>query len=94
MTLLDPDVRFRGVAGGAQEMHGAPAVARFFAGRAASARPALIDGALGVAVLDAGGTPWILLMVSERAGRVTALEAVLGDAVADFDVLVLSEPAR
>ena len=93
LTLLDPDVRFRGVAGGAQEIHGAPAVARFFAGRAASARPALIDGALGVAVLNAEGVPWILLIVSERAGRVAALEAVLGESVAGFEVSVLSEPA-
>ncbi|HEY0530740.1 MAG TPA: sigma-70 family RNA polymerase sigma factor [Actinoplanes sp.] len=92
LTLLDPDVRFRGAGDGAQ-IDGAPAVARFFAGRAQSVRPALIDGALGVAVLGADGQPWILLLITESDGRIAALEGVLGESVADFDVSVLSEPA-
>jgi RNA polymerase sigma factor (sigma-70 family) len=91
LTLLDPDVRFRG---GAQEINGAAGVARFFAGRAASARPALIDGSLGVAVLDADGRPWILLLLTENGGRLAAMEAVLGEPIAEFDVSVLPEPAR
>jgi RNA polymerase sigma-70 factor, ECF subfamily len=68
-------------------------VARFFAGRAQSARPALIDGALGIAVLDADGEPWILMRIIEVEGRIAALEAILGAAVASFDVSVLPEPA-
>jgi RNA polymerase sigma factor (sigma-70 family) len=93
LTLLDPDVRFRSAGAGGGRADGALEVARFFAGRAQSARPALIDGDLGVAVLNAEGQPWILLLVTERDGRIGALEAVLGEAIAGFDVAVLSEPA-
>jgi RNA polymerase sigma-70 factor, ECF subfamily len=93
LTLLDPDVRFRGVNGTAQEIAGASDVARFFAGRAQAARPALIDGMLGVAVLNASGEPWILLLVDQRDGRIAGMEAVLGGSIADFAVEVLSEPA-
>jgi RNA polymerase sigma factor (sigma-70 family) len=92
LTLLDPDVRFRS-ADGADEAYGALEVARFFAGRAQSARPALIDGVLGVAVLAADGRPWILLHFTVAGGRVAELEADTGSAVAGFDVSVLSEPA-
>jgi RNA polymerase sigma-70 factor (ECF subfamily) len=91
LTLLDPDVRFRS-SDGAEQVHGAPEVARFFAGRAQCARPALIDGVLGVAVLAADGRPWILLQLTEAEGRIAALEAVMGSPVASFDVSVLSEP--
>jgi RNA polymerase sigma-70 factor (ECF subfamily) len=92
LTLLDPDVRFRS-SDGVDQAYGAPEVARFFAGRAQSARPALIDGAVGVAVLAADGDPWILLLLTEVDGRIAGLEAVLGSSVAGFDVSVLSEPA-
>jgi RNA polymerase sigma-70 factor (ECF subfamily) len=93
LALLDPDVRFRGADGTGVQMQGAAAVAGFFAGRARSARPALIDGVVGVAVLNAERQPWILLRVTEVDGRIAALEAVLGEAVASFDVVVLgSDP--
>ncbi|MEV6843036.1 sigma-70 family RNA polymerase sigma factor [Actinoplanes sp. NPDC051411] len=94
LTLLDPDVRLRSETPGAAGVEGAPEVARFFAGRAQAARPALIDGALGVAVLDAEGQPWILMLITPGAdGRIAEMEAILGPEVADFDVSVLSEPA-
>jgi RNA polymerase sigma-70 factor (ECF subfamily) len=93
LALLDPDVRFRGADGAGVQLQGAAAVAGFFAGRARSARPALIDGVVGIAVLNAERQPWILLRVTEVGGRIAALEAVLGEAVASFDVVVLgSEP--
>jgi RNA polymerase sigma-70 factor (ECF subfamily) len=91
MTLLDPDVRLR--SSSEPEVSGASDVARFFAGRAQSARPALIDGAMGIAVLNAEGQPWILMLLAIAAdGRIAAMEAILGDAVADFEVSVLAEP--
>jgi RNA polymerase sigma factor (sigma-70 family) len=92
LGLLDPDVRLHGT-GDAAGIHGASSVARFFAGRAQSGRPALIDGALGVAVLNTDGQPWILLRLTEKDGRITALAGVRGEAVASHDVLVLAEPA-
>jgi RNA polymerase sigma factor (sigma-70 family) len=94
LTLLDPDVRLRSETPGAAGVEGAPEVARFFAGRAQGARPALIDGALGVAVLNAEGQPWILMLITLGAdGRIAEMEAILGSEVASFDVSVLSEPA-
>lgn len=94
LTLLDPDVRLQPWSSGPEPVSGAADVARFFAGRAQSARPALIDGEMGIAVLNASGQPWILMLVTLAAdGRIATLEAILGDAVADFDVSVLSEPA-
>jgi RNA polymerase sigma-70 factor (ECF subfamily) len=91
MTLLDPDVRLR--SSSEPGVSGASDVARFFAGRAQSARPALIDGAMGIAVLNAEGQPWILMLLAIAAdGRIAAMEAILGDAVADFEVSVLAEP--
>jgi RNA polymerase sigma factor (sigma-70 family) len=92
LTLLDPDVRFRGGAG-TEVVLGAPAVARFFAGRAQSARPALIDGVLGVAVLK-DGAPWILLQLTEIDGRIARVEAILDPVVvASHEVSVLAEPS-
>jgi RNA polymerase sigma-70 factor, ECF subfamily len=94
LTLLDPDVRLRSETEGAAQVSGASDVARFFAGRAQSARPALIDGTLGIAVLNAENQPWILMLLTFAAdGRIAEMEAVLGSAVASFDVSVLSEPA-
>jgi RNA polymerase sigma factor (sigma-70 family) len=92
LTLLDPDVRLR--SSSQPGVSGAADVARFFAGRAQSARPALIDGSMGIAVLNAEGQPWILMLLTPAGdGRIAAMDAVLGDAVGDFEVSVLAEPA-
>ncbi|HLY30963.1 MAG TPA: sigma-70 family RNA polymerase sigma factor, partial [Ktedonobacterales bacterium] len=55
LTTLDPNVVFRAdaiaAAGGSpKEVHGASAVARQFLGRAQGARPALVNGSVGVLV--------------------------------------------
>jgi RNA polymerase sigma factor (sigma-70 family) len=77
LTLLDPDVEVR--IGPVSQHRGADAVARFFAGRAQAARPALIDGALGVAVI-VGGLVKVALRVTTGGGRITVLEAIMGPA--------------
>jgi RNA polymerase sigma factor (sigma-70 family) len=56
-----------------EEMRGADAIARVFAGRARVARLALVDGMAG-AVVSAGGKPWVVFDFTVRAGRVVAIE--------------------
>ena len=73
LTLLDPDVEMR--VDGVAERHGAQAVAQFFAGRAQTARPALVDGALGVAV-SPDGQVRIVLRLTMAGGRITAIDTV------------------
>jgi RNA polymerase sigma factor (sigma-70 family) len=86
LTLLDPDVRLRVDGAATDQPGGALAVARFFAGKAQSARPALIDGALGIAVVF-GAEVGILLRLSEVDGQITVLDAVTDpSAVAACDV--------
>ena len=80
LAVLDPEVVLRAdrvqlPSGGPQVIHGAAEVARFFSGRAQSARPALIDGALGVVVAPHGRL-LLALHVSIEHGRIVALEAV------------------
>jgi RNA polymerase sigma-70 factor (ECF subfamily) len=59
LAVLDPDivVRFDRTAvptGMSREVHGAPAVARQFSGRAQGARPVLVNGAVGIVVAPRG----------------------------------------
>ncbi len=92
LRLLDPDVvlradpvavamaRERADAGAPpldQEIRGADAVMRVFAGRARAARPALVDGLPG-AVFAPGGNPAVAFSFLVRDGRVTGIE-LLGD---------------
>jgi RNA polymerase sigma-70 factor (ECF subfamily) len=80
LSLLDPDVVMRADAvamrlGGRGEVRGAAEVAAFFNGRAQAARPALLDGEIGVSVAPAGK----LLVVMEvviRNGRIAGIEAI------------------
>jgi RNA polymerase sigma factor (sigma-70 family) len=72
LTLLDPDVRMR--VDGAGDRSGAEAVARFFDGRARTARPALIDGAVGVAVVTDGKIR-VLMRFTVAGGRITTIDA-------------------
>ena len=86
LTLLDPDIRTRVDGVASDQPGGAPAVARFFAGKAQSARPALIDGVLGIAVV-LGGKVAILLRLTTVDGRITELDTVTDpSAVAAVDV--------
>ena len=80
LALLDPDVVFRAdpVAvrmGGSPEIRGAAAVAETFKGRAQAAKPALIDGAVGIAVIF-GGRLRIALNLTFTGDRIVGIEAV------------------
>lgn len=80
LTLLDPEVVFRAdraaqAAGASSELRGAEAVAKFFLGRAASARAALVDGAFG-AVVEPNGKLLLALRFRFEDGKVVALQAV------------------
>ncbi len=78
LAVLDPDVVLHadGAAerlGGVAELRGAQAVAESFKGKAALARPALVDGALGVVVAPQGRLLLVLNLVIDE-GRITAID--------------------
>ena len=94
LAVLDPNVVFRADQaaqrlGSLAEIRGAAAVAETFKGRAQAAKPAFVDGALGVAVIF-GGKLRIALRLTFSGNRISAVEAV-ADAgrIAGFDVEVL-----
>lgn len=94
IAVLDPDVVFRGDAvavrmGGPYELRGADAVARVFAGRAQAARPALVDGKLGLVVAPAGRL-LVVLRLSMAKGRISGIEALADrDALEGLDLAAL-----
>lgn len=80
LRVLDPDVVFHAdntsvQAGGPKEARGASAVAKLFVGRAQAAKPALINGTLGIAVLPADR---LLLVLLPRIlnGRIVQIDVV------------------
>jgi RNA polymerase sigma-70 factor (ECF subfamily) len=73
LTLLDPDVEMR--VDGAAAHQGSQTVARFFAGRAQAARPALLDGVLGVVVVPDGQVR-VVMWLTVAGGRITGIESV------------------
>jgi RNA polymerase sigma factor (sigma-70 family) len=94
LAVLDPDVVFRADQaaqrlGSLAEIRGAAAVAETFKGRAQAARPALVNGTLGVAVIF-GGRLRIVLRVTVSGDRISAVEAVAdADQIAAFEVEML-----
>jgi RNA polymerase sigma factor (sigma-70 family) len=94
LAVLDPDVVFRADAvavrmGGSPEIRGAAAVAETFKGRAQAARPALIDGAVGIAVIF-GGRLRIALNLTIADDRIAVIEAVADpERLRQFDLMVL-----
>jgi RNA polymerase sigma-70 factor (ECF subfamily) len=95
LAVLDPDVVFRAdpVAvrmGSSPELRGAAAVAETFKGRAQAAKPALIDGAVGLAVIF-GGRLRIALNLTIAGDRIVGIEAVADpERLRQFDLSVLS----
>lgn len=86
LKLLDPEVVFRvdaaaGRIGDLKEMRGAQAVAKAFQGRARSARPALVDGVPGYAVLAREK----LILIARLSFNGDLIEGI--EAVADPDAL-------
>ncbi len=80
LAVLDPDVVFRHdrttvPAGASREVHGALAVARQFSGRARGARPALVNGAVGL-VVPRRGRLFLVLNLTIRHGKIVEINAV------------------
>jgi len=94
LAVLDPDVVLRADhaaqrLGSLAEIRGAAAVAETFKGRAQAAKPALVDGALALAVI-LGGQLRIVLRLTVAGDRIAAVEAVAdAERIATFDVEVL-----
>ena len=72
LTLLDPEVSTR--VDGQEARQGSAAVARFFAGRAQAARPALVDGEIGFAVV-VGGRTEVVVRLTVHDGRIRAMDS-------------------
>jgi RNA polymerase sigma-70 factor (ECF subfamily) len=95
VAVLDPDVVFRADAvavkmGSLPEISGAAAVAEVFKGRAQGAKPAMIDGALGAAVV-LGGRLRIVLAITIQDDRISEINAIADpDEIKGFDVEALS----
>jgi RNA polymerase sigma factor (sigma-70 family) len=95
LAVLDPEVVFcadRAAVqmGGTAEIRGGAAVAQTFKGRARAARLALVDGAVGLAVVLQGRLR-ILLGLTIADGRITAIDAIADpEHVAQLDVQILS----
>jgi RNA polymerase sigma-70 factor (ECF subfamily) len=80
LAVLDPDVVLRADRtavrlGDVTELRGAEVVAANFKGKAQAARPALIDGALGVVVAPQGHL-LLVLKLAFADGRIAAIEVV------------------
>ncbi|MFE0013952.1 sigma-70 family RNA polymerase sigma factor [Mesorhizobium sp. NPDC059054] len=94
LSILDPDVVFRADEaatrlGSEAELRGPEAVAGHFQGRAHGAKPATLDGALGVLV-EAGGKTLLVLRVTLKGDRIIGIEAVADrESLADLKVAVL-----
>jgi len=94
LAVLDPEVVFRSDAvavkmGGAPELRGAEAVANTFKGRAQAAQPAMVDGAMAIAVVF-GGRLRIVLELRFEGERIAGIQAVADpDRLQGFDVAVL-----
>jgi len=95
LAVLDPDVVFRADEaaqrlGSLAEIRGAAAVAETFKGRAQAAKPALVDGTLGLAVI-LDGQLRVVLRLTIGGERISAVEAVADtEAIGAFDLEVLA----
>ena len=94
LAVLDPDVVFRADdaaqrLGSLAEIRGAAAVAENFKGRAQAAKPALVDGALALAVI-LGGQLRVVVRLTITADRISAVDAVAdAERIGQFDVEIL-----
>jgi RNA polymerase sigma-70 factor (ECF subfamily) len=100
LAALDPDVTLRAdaamvalgaAAGVTSEVHGAQAVAQQFAGRARTARLALIDGAAG-AVWAPGSRTRVVFAFTITEGKIAGIE-IIGDParISQLDVAILDD---
>ena len=80
LAMLDPEVVFRAdriaaSVGGPGEVRGSASVARLFSGRAQAARPALINGSVGL-VVPRQGRLFLVLNLTVKHGKIVEIEAV------------------
>jgi RNA polymerase sigma factor (sigma-70 family) len=94
LAVLDPDVVFRADdaaqrLGSLAEIRGATAVAETFKGRAQAAKPALVDGALALAVIM-GGQLRIVLRLAMKDDKIAGVEAIAdAERLGQFDLELL-----
>ncbi len=94
LAVLDPDVVLRADRtavrlGDVTELHGAETVAANFKGKAQAARPALVDGALGVVVAPQGRL-LLVLNLTFAGDRIAAIEVVADrDRLGALDLSIL-----
>lgn len=95
LAVLDPDVVFRADAaaarlGSAAELRGAQAVAQNFKGRAQVARPALVDGSIGLLIAPMGKLR-VVLTLKLDGDRIVGIDAIADpDRLAQLDVALLA----
>jgi len=96
LAVLDPDVVLRAdpaavQAGASSELRGAAEVAGTFAGRARVARPALIDGAVGL-VWAPGGRPRVVFGLTITGGRIVEIDLIADpDRLRELDLTLLDD---
>jgi RNA polymerase sigma-70 factor, ECF subfamily len=98
LAVLDPSVIVRADAtavqlGAAPEVRGAAEVASTFAGRARAARPALVDGLVGLAWAP-GGRPRVVFDFEIEDGRVVSIDLIADPARLDEIELELLTEGR
>jgi RNA polymerase sigma-70 factor (ECF subfamily) len=96
VALLEPDIVLRADSvavrmGSAEEVRGATAVAGTFSGRALQARPALIDGAVGI-VWAVGGRPKVAWDFTIRHGKIVHIDMLAApESLDDLDLTILGD---
>jgi len=96
LAVLDPDVVFRHdrtavPAGASREVRGAQAVARQFSGRAQGARPALVNGSVGIVVAQHGRL-FLVLNLTITRGKIVEINVVADPArLRQLDLAVLGD---
>ena len=96
LTVLDPEIVFRidgatSPKGLPREVHGAPAVARQFLGRAQGFRTALVNGSVALIVAPHGHL-FLVLNLAIRNGKIAEIEAVADPMrLRQFDLGVLDD---
>lgn len=96
LTMLDPDVVFRFdrtmvPEGMPLEVHGAPDVAKQFSGRAQLARPALVNGAVGVVVAPRGRL-FLALSLTITNGKIAEVDVFADPArLSQLELAVLDD---
>ena len=96
LAALDPDIVVRSDAaarklGASPEVHGAERVARFYLGKAQEARPALVDGSIGIVVAPRGRL-FLALKLTFANNRIAGIDVVADPAqLRNIDVAAFAE---